>query len=196
MQVLKFSVWPPFSKWPPTKIWKVHNKYNKIARALKLGTFIEHNKALCMYVYKKNQDGRHFQNGHRWKFWKMKKVLEPYLVSKCIDYHSGVFYPTGIREGIYCDLLAITTLNLVIKSPTTKCRETYCFCPVSYYYYYFSFFFSLMNLSGILFIERVERSFWTLHSCSTPTLVVHIGFGISKMAAVSKWRPSEKSAEN
>ena len=25
-----------------------------------------------------------------------------------------VFYPTGVREGIYCDLLAITTLNLVI----------------------------------------------------------------------------------
>ena len=24
-----------------------------------------------------------------------------------------VFYPTGVREGIYCDLLAITTLNLV-----------------------------------------------------------------------------------
>ena len=25
-----------------------------------------------------------------------------------------VFYPTGVREGIYCDLLAITTLNLVL----------------------------------------------------------------------------------
>ena len=61
------------------------------------------------------QDGRHFQNGRRRKFKKMKKILEPSnLVSKRIDYHSGVFYPTGIREGIYCDLLAITTLNLVI----------------------------------------------------------------------------------
>ena len=33
-----------------------------------------------------------------------------------------VFYPTGVREGIYCDLLAITTLNLVIISPNTKVR--------------------------------------------------------------------------
>ena len=65
-------------------------------------------------MYKNFQDGRHFQNGRRRKLKKMK-ILEPSnLVSKCIDYHSGVFYPTGIREGIYCDLLAITTLNLVI----------------------------------------------------------------------------------
>ena len=89
-------------------------------------------------------------------FNRYNKIIEPSnLVYGCIYYHSGVFYPTGIREGIYCDLLAITTLNLVIispntkvrgyivfaafliiiiKSPTTKCRETYCFCPVSYYY--------------------------------------------------------------
>ena len=65
-------------------------------------------------MYKKNQDGRP-ENGGRRKFKKMKKILEPSnFVSKCIDYHSGVYYLTGIREGIYCDLLAITTLNLVI----------------------------------------------------------------------------------
>ena len=61
-------------------------------------------------MFKKFQDGCHFQN-----FKKSNKIVEPLtLVSKCINYHSGLFYPTGIREGIYCDLLAITTLNLVI----------------------------------------------------------------------------------
>ena len=66
-------------------------------------------------MYPNFHDGRHFQNGRRRKFEKLNKVLEPSnLVSKCIDYHSGVFYLTGIREGIYCDLLAITTLNLVV----------------------------------------------------------------------------------
>ena len=79
---------------------------------------------------KKIQDGHHFQNGHWRKFKKLNKILEPSnLVSKCIDYHTGVFYPTGIREGIYCDLLAITTLNLVIISPNTKCRGYIVFAP-------------------------------------------------------------------
>ena len=32
-----FKMAAQFSKWPPTKILKNHNKYNKIARALKLG---------------------------------------------------------------------------------------------------------------------------------------------------------------
>ena len=30
------------------------------------------------------------------------------------EYQTGVFYPTGVREGISCDLLAITILDLVV----------------------------------------------------------------------------------
>ena len=44
------------------------------------------------------------------------------------------FLSNGDTWGDILWLACNHTLNLVIiKSPTTKCRRTYCFCPVSYY---------------------------------------------------------------
>ena len=53
----------------------------------------------------------------------------------------------------------------IIKSPTTKCRETYCFCSVSYNYYFFIIFFLLHELVRILPLSK-----WPPSKVETSTL--------------------------